>query len=142
MSFTNYYFKLGYQSTLEKVAAKKKDEGMGIGSKLGLGALGAAGLGAGAMYGGQGMSALGNLIDDPSALESIKRALGSDPGALGSIGDALRSGGSAMHDAVGGPMQEGIGALGGMAADKDDALKDLAVDKYDYLKDLVGGIGQ
>ena len=47
MSFTNYYFQFGYNSTLEKTAKKKQeDEGMSTGSKLGLGALGAAGLGA------------------------------------------------------------------------------------------------
>ena len=50
------YFKLGYQAAFEKVAAQKEDEGMGLGTKL---ALGAAGLGLGAYFGGDIASSLG-----------------------------------------------------------------------------------
>ena len=77
MSFTDYYFNLGYQSTLEKVAAKKKkDEGMGWGAKLGLGALGAAGLGAGAYFGGDALKGVG--LDTAGDWWNAKRDIVSD----------------------------------------------------------------
>ena len=49
MKFTDYYYNLGYQDTLEKVSKKKK-KGLSTGAKLGLGTAGAA-LGVGAYFG-------------------------------------------------------------------------------------------
>lgn len=76
MSFTNYYYNYGFNSTMEKIAADKKNEGMPTGAKaaLGLGgAAGLAGLGYGAHQGylgagaqellGQGMAAGKDAID-------------------------------------------------------------------------------
>lgn len=63
MSFTKYYFDYGYNTTMEKFA-KDKEEGMGLGAKLGLGALGAAGLGAGAYYSPEILGGLSDLAKD------------------------------------------------------------------------------
>ena len=102
MSFTNYYFNYGFNSAMEKEAARKEkeDEGMGWGAKLGLGALGAAGLGAGAYYSPE-----------------ILNALGQGDSALWA------------HQNLKAPMQEAGGYLADKAGEGVDAVKEQ-YDKY------------
>ena len=135
MSFTDYYFELGYNSTLEKVAARKqKDEGMSLGAKLGLGALGAAGLGAGAYFGGDIANALGadrvgdflnQNITSPvnDALAAAKYGLNT-----GNLGDAVQK--FNVDRAIHNFRDSGINTF------KD--IRDASGDAYDYLKNLIG----
>ncbi len=118
MSFTNYYFELGYNTAIEKVAARKKDdEGMGTAAKLGLGALGAGALGAGAYY-------------SPEILE----ALGQD-GASQWAGQNIQA-----------PMQEAGKYLAGKAGEAGDYMKDkyqdiMAPEQAPTINDLQMGVG-
>ena len=50
-NFIQYYFNLGCETALEKIAKQEKDTEMSTGAKVGLGALGAAALGTGAYFG-------------------------------------------------------------------------------------------
>ena len=121
MSFTDYYFKLGYQSTLEKVAAKKKkdDGGMSLAAKLGLGAAGLGAAGLGAAYGGQGMSSLGNWLADKT-LSSAQMGPDpmQDPGIWGAISDALKSGGHSAEEYIGAPLRGAISSGAGWIGDQ------------------------
>ena len=134
MSFTDYYFKLGYQSTLEKVAAKKKkdDGGMSLAAKLGLGAAGLGAAGLGAAYGGQGMSSLGNWLADKT-LSSAQMGPDpmQDPGMWGAISDALKSGGYSAESNVGAPLRDAISSGAG-------AVSDYASNAYDSLQQKLG----
>ncbi len=110
MSFTNYYFELGYNTAIEKVAAKKEDEGMGWGAKLGLGALGAGALGAGAYFSPEILNSLGQGGAAEWAAQNVQT-----------------------------PMQEAGKYLAGKAGEAGEAVADKASDAYRGASSAVKG---
>lgn len=110
MKFTDYYFNLGYQSTLEKVAArKKKDEGMSLGAKLGLGAAGLGAAGLLGLYGGDALSSAGDWLQSVSPTQ-----VPMDPSILSQIGQRASDLGQTWQDAVApatGSISDAIAAI-------------------------------
>ena len=104
MSFTDHFYQRGYWETIEKVAGRKdNEEGMSTGAKLGLGALGAAGLGAGAYYSpdimkylGEKASTYGDKALGATAQDGIKDVGGFKEDILRSLGHMGRNAGDAL----------------------------------------------
>lgn len=137
MSFTSYYYNYGFGSTMEKVA-KDKEKGMGLGSKLGLGALGAAGLGAGAYYAPELLNAVGatdmgsNLAGQYSQLaHNAPAMLAQAKESAGELGDKISDKASEAKDYIQSLMSDpkaaataGAAGLGAGVAKNKETIQD------------------
>ena len=143
MSFTDYYYNFGFNSTIEKVAAKKKDEGMSTGAKLGLGAAGLGAAGLGAYYGGDIMDALGNAAEGAVSHAPMADAGSLGNQALGAIGGGLKDAGQFANENLRDPMQDAAAAIKNYAHNAPGMLergKESAGDLYDQAKDSASGM--
>ena len=132
-SFTEVYFNYGYNTAMEKIAAKKKEEeGMSTGAKAALGLGGVAalgGLGYGAHAGYLGDAAQGIMEQGVDHAQDAGQYLGQQAQHAGQY---MGEKGSDMADY----MQQLGSQAGDMAGQAGNSVKDAGVDAMQYMREL------